>query len=177
MTPAASKNDLVWRNKGTVWLSGGRGWALLHHQGQNHLQRRMLSLVSQRSPSDQEGQSGVQRTLRPTCRFCSVSAHTVSLIMPESYLSQHHFIFQWTCILEEKNRTSRRNDFNKLSMYQWSQRHLPSAPVWLQKSGSRGLRRSRAREQTGALPGCGSAPVHLPRRLYPLERRQMERQS
>lgn len=47
--------------------------------------------------------------------------------------------------------------------------HLPSAPVWLQKSGSRGPRRSPARERMGAPPGCGSAPAHLPRRLCPLE--------
>lgn len=41
--------------------------------------------------------------------------------------------------------------------------------MWLQKSGSRGPRRSPARERTEAPPGCGFAPAHLPRRLCPLE--------
>lgn len=53
--------------------------------------------------------------------------------------------------------------------------HLPFAPVLLQKSGSQGPRRNPARERMAALLGCGSAPGHLPQRLYPLQGRQMER--
>lgn len=59
--------------------------------------------------------------------------------------------------------------WDELGMWMRSQRHPPSAPVWLQKSGNRGPRRSPARGRMEAPPGCGSAPAHLPRRLCPLE--------
>lgn len=55
------------------------------------------------------------------------------------------------------------------------QAHLPSAPVWQRKSGSRGQLRIPVREQTAAPPGCGFALAHQLQRLYPLKRRQMER--
>lgn len=133
------------------------------------------SFVCQQSSRDHRGQLKVQTT-GTHMGFHTLAENLMVPAMP-GYLS-HSFLSLlslWDMLnmwkrSEKLHKEERR--FLKNHQLYMSERHLPSAPVLLQRSGSQVPHQSPVREWTEALPGCGFVPAHLPQRLYLLEEKK-----